>query len=78
MQYFYAQFDGTLSRPSPNAAALIGAALRLPFHDAAEFSPATFGVSDWYRSDGCINTADPANGGIAAAIALLDVAWTNL
>ena len=34
--------------------------------------------SDWYRSDGCINTADPGNGGIAAAIALLDVAWTNL
>jgi len=35
-------------------------------------------VSDWYRADGCINTADPGNGGISAAIDLLDVAWTTL
>ena len=77
-QYFYAQYNGDISTPNPRAVALIGGALRLAFHDAAEYSPATFGVSDWYRSDGCINTADPGNGGIAAAIALLDIAWTNL
>jgi hypothetical protein len=77
LQYFYAQYNGNLQQPSPAAVSLIGSALRLVFHDAAEYSPETFGTSDWYRSDGCINTADPSNGGIAASIALLDVAWTT-
>ena len=78
-QYFYRQYNGgDLTRATPNSIALIGAALRLAFHDAAEYSPATFGVSDWYRADGCINTADPGNGGISASIDLLDVAWTTL
>jgi hypothetical protein len=78
LQYFYQQFNGDLTQANPNAVSLIGSALRLVFHDAAEYSPSTFGVSDWYRSDGCINTADPSNGGIAASIALLDVVWTTL
>ena len=78
-QYFYRQYNGgDLTRATPNSVALIGAALRLAFHDAAEYSPATFGVSDWYRADGCINTGDPGNGGISASIDLLDVAWTTL
>jgi hypothetical protein len=105
LQYFYAQFGGNLGAASPRAVALIGAAVRLVFHDgglacddslrwspaqprctptstaAAEYSPSTFGVSDWYRSDGCINTAEPENGGIAASSEArawaVDVSWVE-
>ena len=59
------------------AGEFVGGTVRLVFHDAAEYDPATF-ASDGLRSDGCVNLGNPANNGLGGIIAELDRVWLPL
>ena len=81
--WFYAKYRGvdTAAEMQTDPAGLsreagetIGAAVRLVFHDAAEFDPGSF-ASDALRPDGCVHVDAPGNEGIQEAIAMLDSVW---
>jgi hypothetical protein len=82
---FYAQYStmsaGAMKKDpaglSRAAGEFIGGAVRLVFHDAAEFDAGSPPHPDGkpYRSDGCVHVAGGGHAGLSRAIDALDVLW---
>jgi len=71
-QFAAIQADVRLLEPPPNnfqaQADFFGGVVRLPFHDAGTYTAAT----GTYPPQGCVNLDDPANGGLAQIIQMIE------